>query len=101
MTYRLGWVAMAIGLPSWMQGILMDMQVAAMLTELNVRYASAEGVQRTSEWVRSTHWLSPYLLWIGGALTVAGCVLGIIGLIWRKSGDNARTSVHHERGLDP
>jgi len=43
----------------------------------------------------------PYLLWIGGALTVVGCVLGIIGLIWRNSDDNVRTPRHDDRHLNP
>lgn len=91
-THWLGGIAMAVGLPCWVQGILMDLHIAAMLTELNVSTAPSESIQRTTEWVQDTYWFGPYLLWLGGALTVAGCGFGIVGLIWGNSDDNVLTS---------
>jgi len=79
----------------------MDVHVAAMLTQLNASKALPESIQRTSEWVQDTYWFGPYLLWTGGALTVVGCVFGIIGLIWRNSNDNVRTPNSDDGHLNP
>lgn len=92
MTHWLAWMAMAVGLPFWVQGILMELQVADMLRQLNASTAPAESIRRTSDWVLDTYWYGPYLLWLGGALTVVGCGLGIIGLIWHNANDNVCTS---------
>lgn len=101
MAHWFGWMALAVGLPCWMQGLLMDLEMAAMLAELTASYSPSESTQRTSEWVNTTHWLAPYLLWIGGALTLLGGLLGVIGLVWRKSDDNVGAPADDERHLHP
>ena len=59
----------------------MDGQVAAMLAKINASKAMPESMQQMTEWVKSTYWLAPYLLWIGGALVVVGSVFGVISLL--------------------
>ncbi len=101
MRYWFGWMMLAAGLPCWLMGFAMDLQVTAMLSKLSASKAFAEGTQRTAEWVQSTYWLGPFLLWIGGALALVGCVLGIIELTWRRSDDNVDTSHNGDRFLNP
>jgi len=76
-----GWMMLAAGLPCWLMGFAMDLQVMAMLAELSATNAPPETVQHTTEWVQSTYWLGPYLEWVGGALVVVGSLLGVISLL--------------------
>ena len=85
---------LAAGLPCWLMGFAMDLQVTALLAELSASDAFPESTQRTAEWVRDTYWLGPYLLWIGAALALVGCAFGIIGLIGDHSGDEANGHLH-------
>jgi len=62
-----GWMMLAAGLPCWIMGLSMDLQVAGMLAKINASQAMPESMQHTAEWVKSTYWLAPYLLWIGGS----------------------------------
>ena len=101
MRHWFGWMMLAAGLPCWLMGFAMDLQVAAMLAELTVSNDFPESTQRTADWVQSTYWLAPYLLWIGGALTLAGCAFGIIGLVWRKCDDNVHTPADSHQHLNP
>ena len=82
-------------------GLSMDRQVAAMLAKINASKAMPESMQQMTEWVKSTYWLAPYLLWIGGALVVVGSVLGIIGLLIADNGDNVDRSAVSDRHLNP
>lgn len=102
MAHWLGWMAMAAGLPCWLMGFAIDLQVTAMLVELSASNAFPDSIQRTSEWVQDTYWFGPYLLWFGAALVVLGCVLGIIGLlVGKKSNGGGGTTEHADRFLNP
>lgn len=95
MRHWFGWMMLAAGLPCWLMGFAMDLQVTAMLAELGASKAFPESTQRTAEWVRDTYWLGPYLLWIGAALVVVGCVLGVISLlVGDHSSDEANGHLH-------
>jgi hypothetical protein len=96
-----GWMMLAAGLPCWIMGLSMDRQVAAMLAKINASKAMPESMHQMTEWVKSTYWLAPYLLWIGGALVVVGSVLGIIGLLIADNGDNVDKSAVSDRHLNP
>ena len=90
-----GWMMLAAGLPCWIMGLSMDRQVAAMLSKINASKAMPESMQQMAEWVKSTYWLAPYLLWIGGALVVVGSVFGIVGLLIADNVDKAADSDRH------
>jgi len=96
-----GWMMLAAGLPCWIMGLSMDRQVAAMLAKINASKAMPESMQQMTEWVKSTYWLAPYLLWIGGALVVVGSVFGIIGLLIADNGDNVDKAADSDRHLNP
>ena len=96
-----GGIALAVGLPCWLQGILMNLQVAAMLAKVTTSNALPESVQNTTEWLRESYWLGPYLLWIGGALTLAGCAFVILGLMIVHKDDNIYTPDDGDQQLNP
>jgi hypothetical protein len=96
-----GGIALAVGLPCWLQGILMDLQVAAMLAKVTNSNALPESVQHTTEWLRESFWLGPYLLWIGGALTLAGCAFVILGLMIAHKDDNVDIPAGGHEQLNP
>ncbi len=101
MRHWFGWMMLAAGLPCWIMGLSMDRQVAAMLAKINASKAMPESMQQMTEWVKSTYWLAPYLLWIGGALVVVGSVFGIIGLLIADNGDNVDKAADSDRHLNP
>jgi len=79
-------------------GLSIDRQVTAMLAKINANPATPESIKHTAaEWVKSTYWLSSYLVWIGGALVVVGSVLGIIRLLVAHKGDDVHTSDYDQR----
>lgn len=101
MRHWLGWMLLAAGLPCWLMGLALEQQIAGMVSAVHAAAITPESAARNVEWVRNTYWLAPYLLWSGGASVAVGSVLGVIGLVWRKSDDDVGAAIGNEQNLHP
>lgn len=101
MRHWLGWMLLAAGLPCWLMGLALEQQIAGMVSAVHAAGISPESTARNVAWVKDTYWFAPYLLWAGGALVALGSLLGIIGLVWRKSDDNVGATAGNERHWHP
>ena len=73
----------AFGLPCSILGFALDRELLQMISYLGSEAANAESVSMTVEWIESSYWFAPFILWGGVAPLAVGALLVSFTLFFR------------------
>jgi hypothetical protein len=73
----------AFGLPCSILGFAVDREVMQIVSYLGLEAANAESVSMNAEWLQSSFWFAPLMLWGGVAPLAVGALLVSFTLFFR------------------